>query len=142
MAAVVGHCYGCAPVSLTDVLQCMPSCLWAAVDRLLGMHVAMCLLLTDDRIAVLCMSCNAEARLGFCSMSFLGLRLQARYTQWEYPCRDLSPPQCGCLCKDPCPGNGRCSDSNIQARGPCPPLGGWARTLLQGHCIVIIWLLL
>ena len=73
---------------------------------------------------------------------FLGLRLQARYTQWEYPCRDLSPPQCECLCKDPCPGNGRCSDSTIQARGPCPPLGGWACTLLQGHCIIIIWLLL
>ena len=44
--------------------------LWAVVDRLLGMHVAACLLLTDDRIAMLCMPCNAEARLGFCSVYF------------------------------------------------------------------------
>ena len=106
MAAVVGHCYGCASVGPTGILQCMRSCLWAAVDRLLGMHVAACLLLTGDRIVMLG---HAMLRPGWVSVQclFLGLRLQARYTQWGYPCRDLSPPPCECLCKDPCPGNGQ-----------------------------------
>ena len=109
MAAAVGHCYRCAPVGPTDILEHMRSCLWATEDRLLGMHAAVSLLLTDDRIALLCYVCHAMLRPYWVSVEclFLGLRLQARYTQWEYPCRDLSPPQCECLCKDPCPGNGR-----------------------------------
>ena len=67
---VVGPYYRCVPVGPTDILQCMRSYLWAAADRLLGIHVAVSLLLTDNRIAMLCMPCNAEARLGFCLMSF------------------------------------------------------------------------
>ena len=54
MAAAVGHCYRSVTVGSTDILQRMRSCLWAAADRLLGMYAAVSLLLTDDRLALLC----------------------------------------------------------------------------------------
>ena len=93
MAVSVGNWCRCAPVGSTCILQRMCSCLWAAADRLLGMHEAVSLLLTDDRIALLCYVCHAMLRPDWVSVQciFLGLRLQARCTQWEYPCKDPSP---------------------------------------------------